>query len=37
MSYEIVPKRGYVELWIDGKFAGSYDSAEEAEAEVNAA
>ena len=26
-----------VELWIDGKFAGSFDSMEEAKAEVNAA
>ncbi|MBC2723514.1 hypothetical protein [Desulfosporosinus sp.] len=30
MSYEIIQKRGYVELWIDGKFAGSFDSEEEA-------
>lgn len=37
MSYEIIQKRGYVELWIDGKFAGSYDSEEEAKAEVDAA
>lgn len=36
-NYTIVQKRGYVELWIDGKFAGSYDTAEEAMAEVNAA
>jgi hypothetical protein len=35
VSYEIVPKRGYVELWIDGKFVGSFDSVEEARAEVN--
>jgi len=37
VSYEIIPKRGYVELWIDGIFAGSFDSEEEAKAEVNAA
>ncbi|EGW36504.1 hypothetical protein DOT_5668 [Desulfosporosinus sp. OT] len=37
MSYEIVPKRGYVELYIDGKFAGNFDTQEEAKAEVNAA
>jgi len=36
MAYTIVPKRGYVELWIDGVFAGSFDSREEAMAEVNA-
>ena len=37
MSYEIVQKRGYVELWIDGKFAGNFDTSEEAKAEVTAA
>ena len=37
VSYEIIQKRGYVELWIEGKFAGSFDSAEEARAEVNPA
>lgn len=37
VPYEIIQKRGYVELWIDGKFAGSFDSAEEAKAEVNPA
>lgn len=35
MSYEIVPKRGYVELWIDGKFAGNFDTKEEAMTELN--
>ncbi len=37
MSYEIIQKRGYVELWVDGKFAGNFDSKEEAKAEVSAA
>jgi len=37
MSYTIIQKRGYVELRIDGKFAGSFDSEEEAKAEVDAA
>jgi len=37
MSYEIIQKRGYVELWINGEFAGSFDSEEEAKAEVDAA
>jgi len=37
MSYEIIQKRGYVELWIDGVFAGNFDSKEEAKAEVEAA
>jgi len=37
MSYEIIQKRGYFELWIDGEFAGNYDSREEAKAEVSAA
>lgn len=36
-SYTIVQKRGYVELWIDGEFVGSFDSAEEAKAEVSPA
>ncbi len=36
-NYTIVPKRGYYELWIGGKFAGNFDSREEAMAEVNAA
>ncbi|EGW40685.1 hypothetical protein DOT_1308 [Desulfosporosinus sp. OT] len=36
-NYIIVQKRGYVELWIDGKFAGNFDTQEEAQAEVNAA
>jgi len=36
-TYTIVPKRSYYELWIDGKFAGNFDSWEEARAEVNAA
>lgn len=35
-NYTIIPKRGYVELYIDGKFAGNFDSHEEAMAEVNA-
>lgn len=37
MSYTIIQKRGYVELWIDGEFAGNFDSKEEAKAEVSAA
>ena len=37
MAYTIIQKRGYVELWIDGKFAGSFDSEEEAMAEINVA
>lgn len=37
VSYEIVPKRGYFELWVDGEFAGNYDTREEAEAEMTAA
>ena len=37
MLYTIIPKRGYVELWVDGEFVGSFDSAEEARAEVSAA
>lgn len=36
-SYTIIQKRGYVELWIDGKFAGSFDTREEAKAEMSAA
>lgn len=36
-SYTFIQKRGYVELWIDGKFAGNYDTKEEAMEEVNAA
>lgn len=36
-NYVIVQKRGYVELWIDGEFAGSFDSQEEAKAEVSVA
>ena len=36
-NYMIIRKRGYVELWIDGVFAGSFDSKEEAMAEVSAA
>lgn len=36
-GYTIIPKRGYVELWIDGVFSGNFDSREEAMAEVNAA
>lgn len=35
MHYEIIPNpRGYVELWVDGKFAGNYDTQEEAKAEM---
>ncbi|KLU66718.1 hypothetical protein DEAC_c13860 [Desulfosporosinus acididurans] len=37
MSYTIIQKRGYVELWIDGEFAGCFDSEEEAKAELNVA
>lgn len=37
MQYTIVQKRGYVELYIDGEFAGSFDSEEEALAEVSVA
>ena len=36
-SYSFVQKRGYVEFYIDGKFAGNFDSREEAMTEVNAA
>jgi len=36
-NYTIIQKRGYVELWIDGEFAGSFDTPEEAKAEVNVA
>lgn len=36
-NYTIIPKRGYVELWVDGEFMGNFDSREEAEAELNAA
>lgn len=37
MSYTIIQRRGYVELWIDGELIGSFDSPEEAKAEVSAA
>lgn len=36
-NYTFIQKRGYVEFYIDGVFAGSFDSREEAMAEVNAA
>lgn len=36
-SYTFIQKRGYVEFYIDGKFAGNFDSKEEAMEEVTSA
>lgn len=34
-SYEIIPKHFSFELYIDGEFAGSFDTYEEAKAEIS--
>lgn len=36
-DYTFIHKRGYVEFYIDGEFAGIFDSREEAMAEISRA
>ena len=36
-NYTFIQKRGYVEFYIDGVFAGNFDSREEAKAELSSA